>query len=389
MKLRIATFALILTAAAAHAQRHQLGTVNAETPEGQLLQQIGQESDEAKKLALMEKFAAAAPKHEGIGWVYEQMQASYVKSGQPDKVIAAGEKLLSLDPDDLEAAHQNLKASEAKKDPDLIRKWSDQTSVLARKMAASPQPKEADEVETWKKRVDYAKQVDTYTEYSIYAATLQSTDPRKRLELIDALLTRNPKSQYAGQLTHLQFAVYRQLNDNAKALALAEKTLETDQTDEDMLAMVTNEYVEKKRDPEKVIAYSAKIVELMATKPKPQGVSDEDWDKKKKSLSGVAHYMSGSTYFNQKKYKEADKELRAALPLVEGSDQLKAATLFQLGLSNFNMKSLPDALRFNELCAAIKSQFQAKAAENARVLRSQGVSTGAPAAQKKAAPKKK
>jgi tetratricopeptide (TPR) repeat protein len=277
MRLRILILALVVAAGAALAQRHPLGTVNAETPEGLLLQQIGQETDEAKKLTLLQQFAAQSPKHDAIGWVYEQMQAAYIKAGPPDKVIETGEKLLAMDADDLNAAYQSLKASEAKKDPDLVRKWSDRTSQIARKLAASPQPTDAEEVENWKKRVDYAKQVDVYTEYSIYAATLQSQDPRKRIELIEALNARNPKNAHAAQMTQLQFATLRQLGDNAKALALAEKTLETDQTSEDMLAYVANDYVEKKRDPDKVVSYSAKIVELMETKPKPEGVSDADW----------------------------------------------------------------------------------------------------------------
>ena len=139
-----------------------------------------------------------------------------------------------------------------------------------------------------------------------------------------------------------------------------------------MLIFVANQYIEKKRDPDKVIAYSAKVVELMDTKPKPEGVSDDDWAKKKKTMSGLAHYMSGTTLFEQKKLAAADKELRAALPLVEGNDQLKAATLFYAGLTNYQMKKIPDALKFNQQCAAIKSPFQAKAAENARVMRQQG-----------------
>jgi tetratricopeptide (TPR) repeat protein len=372
MRLRILILALVVAAGAALAQRHPLGTVNAETPEGLLLQQIGQETDEAKKLTLLQQFAAQSPKHDAIGWVYEQMQAAYIKAGPPDKVIETGEKLLAMDADDLNAAYQSLKASEAKKDPDLVRKWSDRTSQIARKLAASPQPTDAEEVENWKKRVDYAKQVDVYTEYSIYAATLQSQDPRKRIELIEALNARNPKNAHAAQMTQLQFATLRQLGDNAKALALAEKTLETDQTSEDMLAYVANDYVEKKRDPDKVVSYSAKIVELMETKPKPEGVSDADWAKKKQSLSGLAHFYSGSTLFNQKKYPAADKELRAAIPQVEGNDQLKAAVLFYAGLANYSMKNIPDALKFNQQCAAIKSPFQAKAAENVRVMRSQG-----------------
>src|SRR5215469_16004055 len=151
-KMRLNTLILIsiLTTGAALAQRHKLGTVNAETPEGQLLQQIGQTEDEGKKLQLMEQFAAQSPKHEAIGWVYEQMQTAYLKAGQPDKALETGDKLMAMDAEDLDAAHQNLKAAEAKKDPDLIRKWSNQTSVIARKVVESPQPKEADEVDAWK-----------------------------------------------------------------------------------------------------------------------------------------------------------------------------------------------------------------------------------------------
>src|SRR5207245_2870332 len=149
MKLSIITLKLGIIStfgSVALAQRHPLGTVNAETPEGALLQQIGQTEDQAKKLALMEEFAEKNPKHEAIGWVYEQMQAAYLKAGQSDKAIEVGDKLVAMDPDDLDAAHQNLKAAEAKKDPDLTLKWSGQTSQIARKLVASPQPKEADEV---------------------------------------------------------------------------------------------------------------------------------------------------------------------------------------------------------------------------------------------------
>jgi tetratricopeptide (TPR) repeat protein len=373
MRLNILLLILILTAGAAMAQRHKLGTVNAETPEGLLLQQIGQTEDEGKKLQLMEQFVAQAPKHEAIGWVYSQMQVAYLKAGQPDKALEAGDKLIAMDADDLDAAHQNLKAAEAKKDPDLIRKWSNETSRLARKVVESPQPKEADEVDAWKRSVDFAKQLDTYTEYSLFSGAVQTQDPRKRIELADALAGRNPKSQYLPALVEMRFNAYRQLGDNANALATAEKAIATDPSSEDMLAFVANQYAEKKRDPDKVIAYSAKIVELMNSKPKPEGASDDDWAKKKKAMSGLAHYMSGTTLFDQKKLAPADKELRAALPLVEGNDQLKAATLFYVGLANYQMKNIPDALKFNQQCAAIKSPFQAKAAENVRVMKSQGV----------------
>ena len=356
---------------AALGQRHQLGTVNAETPEGALLQQIGQTEDAAKKLTLLEQFATQHPKHEAIGWVYEQMQAAYLKAGQNDKAIEAGDKLVALDADDLDAAHNSLKAAEAKKDPDMVLKWSEVTSQIARKVVASPKPADADAAEEWNRRTDFAKQVDTYTEYSLYAAALQTQDPAKRAQLGEALMARNPKSQYMSMVGDLTVNSYRQLNQNDKALAFGEKTLASDQSNEDILAFVANQYQEKKRDPDKVVAYSAKIVELMASKPAPQGVSPADWTKKKTTLTALAHFMSGSTLYGQKKLGEANKELRAGLPLVEGNDQLKAATLFYAGLVNYDMKNTADALRFNQQCAAIKSPFQAKAAQNVKVMQQQ------------------
>ena len=123
-------------------QCHQIGEVNAEKPEGQLLQQIGQESDEAKKLALMEQFVGQFPQHEAIGWIYEQVQTAYIKAQNVDKALDVSEKLLAIPPDCPEAAHQALKAAEMKKDANLIKKWSEQAAQVAQKVAASPQPKE-------------------------------------------------------------------------------------------------------------------------------------------------------------------------------------------------------------------------------------------------------
>src|SRR5262249_27365444 len=153
---------LVAFTLSAFGQRHKLDEVDAEKPEGKLLQQCMQENDPAKKAALMEEFAGKFPKLEQTPWVLEQLQSYYVKSGQPDQIISAGDRLLALDPDDPEAGLQALKAAEAKKDTSLIQKYSDATFASANKMASSPQPKEAEQVDSWKQTVDYAKQVATY-----------------------------------------------------------------------------------------------------------------------------------------------------------------------------------------------------------------------------------
>jgi hypothetical protein len=208
---------LIAFTMAAFGQRHKLEPENTATPEGKTIQQALDETDEAKKAALLEQYVADYPKSGGTTAALELLQAYYLKAGQPDKVIAAGEKLLAIDPADPDAALQSLKAAEAKKDPAMILKWAAATSATARKVAEKPKPAAEDEAADWKAEVDYAKQVDTYSEYALYRASLESTDPKVAIALVEALRQQNPKSEYAAKAADPLFAAYRRAGANDKA----------------------------------------------------------------------------------------------------------------------------------------------------------------------------
>jgi tetratricopeptide (TPR) repeat protein len=355
---------LIAFSLTAFGQRHKLEEVDAEKPEGKLLQQILQENDPAKKAPLMEQFATQYPKVEQTAWILEQLQGIYIKANQPDQIIAAGDKLLAVDPSDPEAALQCLKAAEAKKDAALIEKYSAMASANARKLAAAPQPKDADAVASWKAEVDYAKQVDTYTEYALYRAALESRDPKKTIELGEILEQRNPTGEYTAKARQPLFVAYRQSGANDKALALAERVVATDQSDEDMLLVVIDHYLQTKTQPEKVHAYSAKVVEVMAAKPKPEGTSDADWTARKNLVTGLAYYMSGKQYSNDNKFPQADQELRKALPMVESNPTLKPEVLFLLGLADFKLEKIQESANYFRLCAGLKSPFQGEASKN-------------------------
>ncbi|MBZ5581869.1 MAG: hypothetical protein LAQ30_06625 [Acidobacteriia bacterium] len=355
---------IALAALAAFGQRHKIENIDIEKPDGKLLQQIMGEDDPAKQSGLLEQFAAEYPKHEAMGWVLEQLQKDYLKTDQPDKALAAGEKLLAMDPEDTETALQNLKAAEAKKDSALILKWSAAASALARKVAATPQPKEAEEAAAWKTEVDYAKQVDTYTEYALFRAGLESHDPKTTIGLLEPLEERNPKSEYVPRAADVLFVAYRQAGFNDKALALAERTVAAQQTNEDMLLMVADDYLQKKKEPEKAHAYAAKVIELMAQKPKPEGVADADWTARKNMVTGVARFVDAKLYYEGAQFARADQELRAALPMVESNAAMKAETLFYLGFANYKMEKIQEAVNFYRACAAIPGPFQATANKN-------------------------
>ncbi|MBM3813635.1 MAG: hypothetical protein FJW20_18580 [Acidimicrobiia bacterium] len=360
------------------AQRHKID-INAETPEGLLLQQIGTEEDPAKKVALLEEFSSKYSNHAGMPWVYGQLQPAYLKAGQHDKVFPVVEKLLTFDPSDAEMAHGALKAAEAKKDPDLILKWAVATSDAARKAVASKKPADEDEVENWKHKVDFAKQVETYTEYSLFNTALQTTDPGKKIQLIDKLAERNPQSQYLAQLDEVKFQSYRQLNNTEKAVEVAEALIAKNSTNEDLYLFVAD-YQFQKKDYDKTQDYGDKLVALMKSKPAPQGVAAADWEKKKTTATGLGLWFKGMSLAAQSKFGPADQVLRDALPFVDDNDQLKAAALFNLGLANYrlgdsakspNTQRILDALKFNQQCAAIKSPYQANAQRNITAIRSQ------------------
>jgi hypothetical protein len=199
MKIRSSLLVLLMASLPAGAQKHKLTAINAETPEGKVLQQIMSESDHAKRSELMEQFLAQHSGHNGAGWVMSQLQAGYLKASNWDKALEVGAKLIAMDKDDLDAAYGNLKASEGKKDADAVVKWAAATSEIAKRQVAAPKPADAEAEEQWKQSIDYAKQVDTYTEYAIYSQAMQAADPAQVMSLVESLDQRAPESQYLPQ----------------------------------------------------------------------------------------------------------------------------------------------------------------------------------------------
>jgi tetratricopeptide (TPR) repeat protein len=374
--VRISTAFLVMALAAplALAQRHSLTGINPDVPEGRMLQQIQQELDAATQLSLLEQFAAQYPKDKNAAWVYDQLVAAYAKAGQSDKVLEIGQKLLAIDAGDVATAQECLKAAEAKKDPELVLKWSTTASEIARRVVQSPQPAAEEEVEAWKREVDYARQVAVYAEYSLYAALLQSTDPKVRIELGEALETRSPQSEYLPRLSQPLFLAYMQAGQSEKGIAFAEKCVGANQASEEMMLAVAQSYMEKKL-AEKAITVSEQAIQSADAKPKPEGVADADWQTWKTQIKGRASRIAGVSYAAVSKWAQADKSLRAALPAVQGDKNMLAEALFFLGLANYHIaesgqiERAGDALRFSEQCAAIPGPYQVPARTNVKAIR--------------------
>jgi tetratricopeptide (TPR) repeat protein len=377
MKLFRLLLAVGLAAVPALAERHTLAQFNPQTEEGKVLQAISTEQDGNRKLALMEEFASKYPKHEATSWVLYQMQTDALKANQFDKAIDAGEKLLAMDPLDVDAAYNNLKAAEGKKDTTAIIRWAQMTSSLARKAEGVPKGPQQSE-EDHKTAVESAKNSSLYSDYALSNAALTETDSAKAMAAVDALATQNPGSQYLDAALPKYIYAARQTNNTPAAVALGEKAAATGVFNEDLLLLMADYYMNQKKDAAKTVAYSSKLVEVLGGKQKPQGVSDADWDKKRNTMLGLGYWMEGTTLSSvPDKHAEADKALRASLPLIQGNDQLMGPALFYLGLVNYQMGKgvkggsprTADAVKFMQQSASIKGPFQAKAQSNVAVMR--------------------
>ena len=372
MKICLIAILLALRLAAQEGKQHFL--INAGSPEGQAIQAITQATDDAKKLALSQDFLVKYPKHEGAGWVTGQIQSIYIKQKEYDKAIDAGEQALANNPNDVDVAYYNLKAALGAEDADLVKKWAATTSELARKIVGSGKaPAGEDE----KQYLEYVKGLDTYTEYALTAAALQTRDSKKILDLGDTLQQRNPKSQYMPQMSGAYLNAMAQSGQAAKACSAADKLATANAKDGEAL-LFAGDCALRANHADRAISLGTRALDAVNSRSKPEGVSDSDWSVRKAALVGRANWIVGVGYGVQQKFGLANKALRAALPAVKADPQLTATALFYLGSANYYLgkgigdrKQMRDGLQYFEQCAAMPSSLQGEASKSARIIRTE------------------
>ncbi len=246
-------------------------------------------------------------------------------------------------PDELEDTFNNLKAAtEVKKDPDAVRKLAPQAAKLAREAAAAPQPSDPEQVSTWKAKVEYAKGVDTYSEYALATAARQpGISPEKSVDLIEALLALNPKSKYLDAGVTVAY----------------------------MNALEGSAISNSGRSPDRAVMFANKL-EAAARRPKPEGLAEADWERVKSESLGTGLYITGMAHGQKQSWIDCNKDLTAAISYTKDNARLGPLYL-QLGLCNYQIGKITQdrskliaAEKYSELSAAIPGPAQAQANQN-------------------------
>jgi hypothetical protein len=273
--------------------------------------------------------------------------------------------------DDLDDAYTQLKDAQSKKDADGIKKWAAETSKAARAESARKKPDDASE-DAWKQRIDFAKQVDTLTEYALATAAIEpGLEPAKVVDLVDTLLAQNAKSQYVPVCTATYLAALEK-QGAGKGYAGAEKIAAANPNNDDALFTLATS------GKDKASSSAARLLTVMRSKTKPEGVSEADFEKDKNTKLAYAYYVTGTTAAagSRPAWVDCDKDLRAGMPYISKTPGLLGTTYFYLGLCNYQLSKLTndrsklqEAQKFSEQSAAISGPMQQNASRNAALMK--------------------
>jgi len=310
------------------------------------------QADPEMKPRLLDQFWKDYQEAGMIHWAYDEICRAFVASGQPVRALAVGEKLMTRDPQDIEIAQKSLKLAEDQKDAALIEKWS----AIATRAAGS------------------SGALHDHVDYLAYSAITRIADRGKKREAIEEFLKSHPGSPYKTAVEDLYLQSWRESGNPQSTLAAAKRILEQDDSNLTALAIVADSYMQSEKEPNKVLAYARKILAVLNKQPKPAGLTDAEWSRKKAPLIGHAYWMIGSVSIQQDRYSDADKAIRAALPYVKDDSPLFSTALFYLGWANYQLGNLSEAIRFNQQCALVNGPYQGQAARSAQVFSAQAAS---------------
>jgi len=287
-------------------------------------------------------------------------------------LLAAGP--LVIVPRDLDTAYQDLKQAEATKDAVQVKQLAAEACALAREVLSAPIPNTPEEKEAWKDRVAFAHDVELFSEYALYTIALAGP-PATTVDFLSTIEQQNAKSKYLADGYGLYFYALHQTGGAAKIPAVAEAALVNfPENDDALLVLADNALAQKKTD--RALGYAKRLTATLNKRAKPEGISNADWERKRSAGLGRGYWIAGVIQGEHAQYFDADKNLRAALPLIGGNDAMKAPALFYLGMANYQLGKMTlkksqvlEGVKFSQEAAAIQGPLAQQAWHNAQVMK--------------------
>ncbi len=362
----------LLAATPLRAQIGKRVLIQAGTPEEKALTAIGATADPAQKLALIDKFLADFGEGDLAVVAYEQYVSYYLEQKNYDKMAEYAEKLLGVDPDNIAAAVNLVRAAAEKHDtPKLFAAGERVSGILARYKAAPP-PEPSMDPNSWaaekQKNLEAVQENVRYVEYQLFNAAYQTADPATRAGLCERFVGAFPESSYAANAQEMVPLAYQQARNYPKMVESAEKVLAQDPKRTTLLLLLADYFSEQGQQLEKAESYAKQGIEQLGAATKPEGAAEAEWQKQVSLQKGVAWSALGQVYINQKKDAQSLEAFRTAAPLLKPDAIAYARNQYRMGFALINLKRLAEARTAFAEAASVESPYRALAQEKLKEL---------------------
>jgi tetratricopeptide (TPR) repeat protein len=365
-------FFVLLAATAVSAQ--QIGKyvpVPAGSDADHAITEIGAATDPAQKLALIDKFAAAAGQTDMVLVVDDLYVNYYIAQKQYDKAFEYGDKIFALDPDNFQTVVNMIRAASEKGDPDKLIAYGEKTQSILTDYKASAAPSGVD-AETWEKQkaqvLDGDQENIKYIQQAVYGGVYQTPEPAKRADRLLRFAKAFPDSTYALQAMGLAASAYEQAQNPAKMLDVANTILTKDPNNLAMLLLISNYYGEKGEQLDKAESYAQKAAKLADSAPRPEGVAEDQWKQQASLQKGLALSTLGQINLQKKNNPQAVQNFQAAAPLLKSNDFSYARNQYRLGFAFINLKKAAEARAAFTEAASVSSPYKGPAQDKLKSL---------------------
>ena len=164
------------------------------------------------------------------------------------------------------------------------------------------------------------KEIKDPAEYNAYVGAVQQKDPNAKISGLEAFLTQYPNSVMKEDALEILMGAYQQANNQPKMIETAQRLLQANPNNLRALALlayIKRAQAEQGQNAQQNLAdaaqYANKGLEALKTAPKPDGMSDADFEKLKTQMSVIFNGAAGIAALQNKDYSQAQTDLRNAV----------------------------------------------------------------------------
>jgi len=330
------------------------------TPEDAAIQEMTNEADPDKRLALYQDFLqkfSANP----IAVAYGNLQISqyYSSKGDNAQALAYGDKALAAAPNDLDILGSQASLALQIKDYPKAVDYAARGGLAVQGIAKQPKPADMSD-QDFAARIEQqrasAQPSSEYLEGLAVNAIASEPDGKQRVAEVERFESAFPKSKYAPQVVEYAVVALGQMNDVARLAAYGQKAVAANPDNASLLSVLASALVETPAYFDRAMEYARKAI-VLAKADAP------DADTNRKLAAGTAHSALGFGLMKQEKNAAAVAELKTAVALLKEDPVGSQKASYFLAYAYAKTKNYAEARQILNKLAATEGPFQQPARE--------------------------